>query len=724
MKRLFLSHYMLGAAMGLTLCLLIAACSDDDNNNGGAENEQSTMPADANDDATVLGSLLATWVDGFTSEDVNPAILGQSFEATAGEVVDTSQPTVRTVVVGTQEGADDYALQALRLLGIGNQPVGFTWSNTAIGTISYAHGTGNELGVISVNVKQLPHLTKLRLVKDYEGNAPQKAYYKKGDIVFNQKDSRCYVCVNEHVSGDDAIWVSFDSGDDINSLSVGTCGWMGAGDDIVYNKEQARADYLRMWIQEFLLSDDGYQSIITHMKEQPASFVNQLVPSTQKLRTKLINSLIYDDEDVVLELNKTLDNEDELRVDKTEMDYRTIKSSGNTETRRYYPLGLLLSGSMRWSMGFTYDYWQPYIVLTPSNGNINNILDATPSMNEDPSHFKWALLKTRLMYQGSTYNMMSVAMHWTHTAYQAGGKKLKMLVDFTKHRRTLDGQAVTNNEDDLDWTLRNITSHYLRIKDNGQKYKNFQEVYRSKESSPNVPKDDVQVKVGYLIGADGKFYVNKAAVDNAGTDALAMVVYKGRAYEVENNQAYNCLAIALEDVDGEYSWNGYVTDDDPCAQNVLDESSDNYMEDVFGTIPRYGHLDGLAMTERLANHECNASHTHAGANEVWRMQNPLEGKGFSSWFIPSVGQVSLAMQGQGYTSLNQIDLTLNGANAKWKWEDAGCSDSKLVHSYMTTTEVRRSSGNIEMFNFSATALYRMPKMLTVHIRPFIAFTAE
>lgn len=67
------TFFLLTAALVLAASLTLTACSDsDDGDSNAEESEQSTMPADANDDATVLGLLLATWVDDFTSQDVTP----------------------------------------------------------------------------------------------------------------------------------------------------------------------------------------------------------------------------------------------------------------------------------------------------------------------------------------------------------------------------------------------------------------------------------------------------------------------------------------------------------------------------------------------------------------------------------------------------------------------------------------------------------------------------
>lgn len=716
-KKLF---SLLTATLVLAASLSVTACSDDNNDDSSnaGETEQSTMPADANDDATVLGSLLATWVDDFTSQDVTPNILNQTFEATVGEIADESKPTERTIVVGTVEAADEYACQALRLLGIDSEPNGFSWRNAAIGNISYEHSAANsnELGAIYVSVKQLPDLKKISLVKERSVNAPTLAFYQKGDIVRYSKDDKYYICVNDHSYGDDAIWLSFDCGDDIDDLSTGTCGWMGAGDDKVYNKEQARPDHLRMWIQEFLLNNQGYESVISHMKGLPETAVNQIVPSTQELRGKLIQSLIYRSDEVLLELNEKVNKELNLRVEEQDVDYSVIKTSGNTETRCYNPFGLLLSGSMRWSMHLTtWDYWQPYIVLVPENNNeasnLNNLLSELPSMNEDPSHFKWALLKKGIKYNGQDYRMTNVALHWTHTAYQSGEKKLKMLVDFTKDKRNTESALMDENEyDDNDWTLRNITSHYLSLKDKGEKYKHFTDVFRSKGVSPNIPKNNVLVKVGYLLGANGKFYVNKEAAENAGTDPIAMVVYMGKRFTVEAEMPYNCLAIAVHDLPEMCIWGNLSSSYTNCTGMDLNEENPYFVERILDL------CNGLAMTKLLATAECNQEHQHEAAKYVYRLKKPIEDEKFSSWFIPSVGQLSLAMIGQGFT--NYADYSYRGG--KWLWEDAGCAENALSGFYLTTTETHTYG----VFTFTERMLTGQPKTTQLKIRPFIAFTAD
>ena len=136
MKKCF--NWMLTAALVCGLGLSFTACSDDDDDNNGAvdEREQQVINGLPTNDEVQLGALLQAWVSDFTATDVVPGILSKTFVADVGEA-DKANATVRTIVVGTQEAADQYAVNALGTLGINpQQPVGFTWTNPNIGTVS------------------------------------------------------------------------------------------------------------------------------------------------------------------------------------------------------------------------------------------------------------------------------------------------------------------------------------------------------------------------------------------------------------------------------------------------------------------------------------------------------------------------------------------------------------------------------------------------------------
>ena len=92
-------------------------------------------------------------------------------------------------------------------------PVGFTYSNSQVGTVEYSHGEGNTLGSISVDkIRQIPVLQEIRLVKELGENAKaKKPYYKCGDIV--KYKNRFYVCVSNHKYGQEARFITLNDQD-------------------------------------------------------------------------------------------------------------------------------------------------------------------------------------------------------------------------------------------------------------------------------------------------------------------------------------------------------------------------------------------------------------------------------------------------------------------------------------------------------------------------------
>lgn len=482
---------------GVVICGLIlsfAACSDDDDdNNDGAvdEREQQVISGLPTNDEVQLGSLLQAWVSDFSATDVVSGILSKTFVADVGEA-DKVNATVRTIVVGTQEAADQYAVNALGTLGINpQQPVGFSWTNPNIGTVTYGAGTGNELGVINVNVKQLTGLTKIRLVKDPEENYIESAYYSKGDIVKYSKDGKYYICLNDHTKDAFATWISFDCGDDVKNLSTGTCNWMGTGKDIVYNKAQANAQSIVWWLKSFVVNKGIYEGVLEHMGSLPKSAINQIVPSSNDMRMDLLNALKFDKSNIVLDLNAPILGETKLRA--TDFYSYSDETKSNKVTRTVSPTGLLLADVMRWSMGFTYDYWVPYLVLIKASDAVSfqtDVLDKVSSQFKDESHFKYQSFES-VKIDGATYYTYVVAMHWTHEEFKDGGTTYKHLMNFTQHMREMQGKVINlNSEEDLDWRLRNITSRQMDIKDNGKENTKFQTVYRAVEHIDFIDEDD------------------------------------------------------------------------------------------------------------------------------------------------------------------------------------------------------------------------------------------
>ena len=232
MKKTF--RYVLMAALTVGLSLAATSCKDDDksDNNGGENMEQLESTGG---EVSMEDIQLSTLISNFAEVQADE-LLAQSgwqsktYEATLGLVLDESRPTVRTIEVGTIEAADERAEAMLRELGIdGQSPSGFTFSSASVGTVSYQHSgsDANTLAVINLDVRQLPGISQLRMVKALPANDGTFGYYGRGDIV--KKDGRLWICTTPATKkGDYAYFVSF-----WTRHRTDNCRW-GTYKDVVY----------------------------------------------------------------------------------------------------------------------------------------------------------------------------------------------------------------------------------------------------------------------------------------------------------------------------------------------------------------------------------------------------------------------------------------------------------------------------------------------------------
>ena len=135
--------------------------------------------------------------------------------------------------------------------------------------------------------------------------------------------------------------------------------------------------------------------------------------------------------------------------------------------------------------------------------------------------------------------------------------------------------------------------------------------------------------VGNIIGADGKFYANKAAVDAAGKTGAAMIVYLGS--DGETNATYNHgLAIALTDASTYAKWGTENADAGLTKYTHWCHDDDDASTD----------MAGIANTAALITlYSGNADYEAANAVSGYSVAGFTPGNhGFSGWFLPSAGQ--------------------------------------------------------------------------------------
>jgi hypothetical protein len=227
-------------------------------------------------------------------------------------------------------------------------------------------------------------------------------------------------------------------------------------------------------------------------------------------------------------------------------------------------------------------------------------------------------------------------------------------------------------------------------------------------------------EVGSIIGKDGRFYKTADICKTNGTEPIAIVVYAGNKI-VEKGTQYNGLAMALED----------VTDDVRFQMPFQNETRRNYCSSYTPSETLAEKvLDGLAMTKKMADASCYEGHEHRivkfTAQFAEKKGYQLDKNTFSDFFVPSFGQIYLAMQSIGE------DYYFNEENSSNQYGrlilDAGvydsCPDYKDPEGlYATTTESDWTS--VYGINFTNTygkaKFVRESKFQSFKVRPFIAF---
>ena len=583
------------AAVVVGLSMSVTSCKDDDDNKDGGEASEvgggTVNELGLSDDETVLAALVQRWCD-VEPDAIKPGIINQEFEPTVGY----ADGFVRTLEVGTLEAADEYAVTALSALNINpQQPAGFSWSGS-IGTVSYQHGSGNELGVITVSIKQIPRLQKIRLVKDAEENAPNGgvAYYQKGDVVkytgSGKYNGRYFLCISDHKAGQPSNWITFEV-NNANS-AIGTCNWMMTGKDSVYNADMASTSSLYVWLKDFVLDYDGWLDELNHLRGVNSSIVNNLIPATDRIRADLIRKLIRKPSQIVLDANKPYSTTDDTaQVVKAKWAKRVEKTKSSYVTEVYYPYGMLLCNSMRWSMGTTYDYWVPNLTLIRQGKDVNEMktrLENAPSQSTlSKSHFEsQSLTGLRIDGRGlsadeaGTYDLYQTAVHWTHDEFKVPGdtKKHYALLNFTTKDESLSAEL---------YTRKNITSMELTVNDKGEAYKYFEDVYRARTAGSILEKEPYSIGDVLQDDQDGTlWFCIRPSANFAQSNLKKAMFVSFDGIKTYNNADRSATNVPTKDE--AYQTAVYLNS---ALQVLLLGSQETEQKTILNNIKRYAHVD-------------------------------------------------------------------------------------------------------------------------------------
>ena len=200
-------NWMLMAIVVFGLGMCVISCSDDDDNSGKSEEQKEQEAQEkASKFWDVVGQLVS---DKHVSDYKN-----KTFEPTIG-IVGPNDPQTRIVNTNDLKTA---AMRFADLVGVSDideNTQSYQWSDDEVGTLTYTRvGTSQTLATVDVDIKQIPHLTKIVYgVAGDDNMATQSAYYRFGDVIsrLNEDNKREYwICVRPafcHEGKETSHWV-------------------------------------------------------------------------------------------------------------------------------------------------------------------------------------------------------------------------------------------------------------------------------------------------------------------------------------------------------------------------------------------------------------------------------------------------------------------------------------------------------------------------------------
>ena len=243
-------------------------------------------------------------------------------------------------------------------------------------------------------------------------------------------------------------------------------------------------------------------------------------------------------------------------------------------------------------------------------------------------------------------------------------------------------------------------------------------IHRFNDSAVGYTTEEAKPKM--IMAKDGYFYKSEDDCSRAGSEPVALVVYVGD--DADDTGYYRGLAMSYREAKKDnnmlFQWAESDAKNELCIKDTLSFS-------------KYFNLqkDGITRTKKL----CADGHNHPAA----KMASEFKVDGFdpasydfSGWFLPTAGQILMAVKGLGgtytYESLSDLwycDLYSVEEDLK----NAGITTFYFNSSCWTSTELK-SYGNVPAIYFNFThnmfeqaGLKVKTKTDEDFVRPFIAF---
>lgn len=219
--------------------------------------------------------------------------------------------------------------------------------------------------------------------------------------------------------------------------------------------------------------------------------------------------------------------------------------------------------------------------------------------------------------------------------------------------------------------------------------------------------------VGMIVGSNGLAY-NVTDKDNlpSGVNAVAVVAYVGTAGSVDTSStSYKGLALALTDANNGNTCAWYTTNSGTCVSQNTDITI------------ALGYKDGISCTNTLTSD----GHTHAAAKAAknYSVKAP---SGTSGWFLPSIGQWNLIVNGLTSTTAafpkgtgTTADYNLAASKFNSKITDAGGTALKNAYASYYWASTGAGAGTAWFYSTYYGRAYIAAKPNGNYVRACFAF---
>ena len=629
----------------------------------------------------------------------------KTFQPTIG-IADGGDESVRVVATNSLEAAVN-RYNTLTGASIDTNTVSHTFSDKAVGTLTWSKNTDNKaFGTVTASIPSVPTLQKIIYRAGDQGdtngkfgvNGEATAYYRFGDVIKRTRKEdgvvEYWVCVRPAFTYEekekshwisvsplpkDKLWEYYDTGKPFtasNNMDY-SLPWK-IGTDLEWHQDLAEMLFAIMYPEDWATNIQNYSSLSMFGRPSGLPIFNDWHCDNIKYH----NKYFWDNVQKAWKINSIVEKVFGVSFDEMKALLKQPAEGGQGGPGLY----LLYDGS----------YWSTRFSNKPNLYQVH--------------YFHGTKDTKKNMHEKDTDKPCSQVVVPKNLTEGANNYPLDFYKSMTVQKPYIKEQRFFG-DDQPRWVVRYAEGKELTegVYDPMQVMSDFQgdnEVYRyyrdvlvraNLAEPPEVsskPEAVANPVVGNVIGKDGKFYADAVSAKTLGNGAVAIVVYVGQNGSVESNwPQYKGLAMSLETIQDK-AW-FTVTDGNFRVEHKAGIGEEGAQELI-------NIKNGISSTASLAN-GCSAGHTHPAATAAKNYNvagfDPSE-YSFSSWFLPSIGQWILAMQGLGlnwvYDGSYGYVLSGDVAAANNKLKVAGGDFSlRPQNSYHSSTVARSGDeGNI------------------------------